>query len=368
VILIGTALEEIFNPRLRTHHLFDPRKMVKVNDPLVSTSEIKGILTVQNLSVDYMADNGLPLHAVDNVSFSLQPGRSVGLVGESGCGKTTVMLALLRLLPESGRITSGQVLFNSTDILKQTEAQMCGIRWTDLSIVFQGAMNALNPVRTVESQIVEALLHHKTVSTKEQARKRTAELLDLVGIAPQRSRQYQHQYSGGMRQRAIIAMALACNPKIIIADEPTTALDVMIQAQIIELLKKLRRELNLSLIMVTHDLGVVSEVCDDVLVMYGGKVAEYASSEIIFNRPEHPYTQRLLQAFPDISNPAATLASIPGTPPQLDALPTGCRFHPRCHLVQSICIETQPQPFALQPNHLMACHVVEAAKGGKVLQ
>lgn len=356
VILIGTALEEIFNPRLRTHHLFDPRKMVQINDS-IPAQETTAVLSVQNLSIDYIAENGTALHAVQDVSFNLQPGRSIGLVGESGCGKTTVMLALMRLLPESGRITGGQVRFNNDNLLNKTEAQMCTIRWADLSIVFQGAMNALNPVRTVESQIIEALLHHKTVATKEQARKRAAELLDLVGIAPQRSTQYQHQYSGGMRQRAVIAMALACNPQIIIADEPTTALDVMIQAQIIALLNKLRKELNLALILVTHDLGVVSEVCDDVLVMYGGKVAEYASAEIIFKRPEHPYTQRLLQAFPDIANPSATLASIPGTPPQLDALPTGCRFHPRCQLVQQICIDSTPQPLLLTTGHYVACHV-----------
>jgi len=307
-----------------------------------SKQESAEILNVQNLSVDYLSEDGIPLHAVEDVSFRLQPGRSIGLVGESGCGKTTVMLALLRLLPEAGRITSGQVLFDGHDLLQNTEAQMCAVRWTDMSIVFQGAMNALNPVRTVESQIMEALLHHKTVATAEQARRRTAELLDLVGIAPQRARQYQHQYSGGMRQRAIIAMALACNPKIIIADEPTTALDVMIQAQIIELLKKLQKELGLALILVTHDLGVVSEVCDDVLVMYGGKVAEYSSTQAIFNQPKHPYTQRLLQAFPDVDNPDAALVSIPGVPPQLDALPGGCRFNPRCHLSQAICLEATP--------------------------
>lgn len=357
VILIGTALEEIVNSRLRTHHLFDPRKMVQIQKQVSVKEEANAILTVQNLSVDYLTEDGVALHAVEDISFSLQPGRSIGLVGESGCGKTTVMLALLRMLPESGRITSGQVWLAGNDLLKNTETQMCAIRWADLSIVFQGAMNALNPVRTVESQIVEALLHHKTVSSKEQARKRAAELLDLVGIAPQRAKQYQHQYSGGMRQRAIIAMALACNPKVIIADEPTTALDVMIQAQIIALLKKLQKELNLALILVTHDLGVVSEVCDDVLVMYGGKVAEYSSSDIIFNQPKHPYTQRLLQAFPDVDNPDAELVSIPGVPPQLDALPTGCRFHPRCQLVQQICFDSQPQLVSLRAGQWVACHV-----------
>lgn len=357
VILVGTALEEIVNPRLSTHHLFNPRRMVQVKEKKPIISNGKALLNVQNLSVSYLTDEGTALQAVDDVSFHLNPGRSLGIVGESGCGKTTVMLALLRLLPEAGRITQGQVYFNGKDLLQNSEAEMCAVRWAELSIVFQGAMNALNPVRTIESQIIEVMRRHKVVRSKREAETRTAELLDLVGIAPERGNQYQHQYSGGMRQRAVIAMALACNPKILIADEPTTALDVMIQAQITELLKKLREELHLTLILVTHDLGVVSELCDDVLVMYGGNMAEYASSDIVYNKPHHPYTIRLLKAFPDIENLDGDLVSIPGVPPRLDELPLGCRFSPRCHLCEDRCFEEHPRLVQIKEGHFIRCHM-----------
>jgi peptide/nickel transport system ATP-binding protein len=240
---------------------------------------------------------------------------------------------------------------------------MSAIRWQGIAMVFQGAMNALNPVRTVESQIVEAIQLHNIVNSSSQARQRSGELLELVGITAQRGKQYPHQFSGGMRQRAMIAMALACNPCILIADEPTTALDVMIQAQIVELLETLQRELSLALVLVTHDLGVVAEMCDDVLVMYGGTVAEYASSDTIFNNPRHPYTQRLLQAFPDIAEPGSMLASIPGNPPRLDDLPPGCRFEPRCHVCEagSVCSQVHPPVVEIEPGHLVACHLVEKA-------
>jgi oligopeptide/dipeptide ABC transporter ATP-binding protein len=315
------------------------------------------MMEVKDLSVTYLTEDNVELHAVEDFSFTLQPGRSLGLVGESGCGKTTAMLALMRLLPEAGRIVSGQVQFDQVDLLRISEAEMCQVRWAKIAMVFQGAMNSLNPVRTVENQIVEALVHHNTVETKRQARQRTAELLELVGIAPERGKQYPHQYSGGMRQRAIIAMALSCNPKILIADEPTTALDVMIQAQITELLKKLQKELDLTLILVTHDLGVVAEVCDDVLVMYAGNVAEYGSSDTIYNAAKHPYTRRLLKAFPDIENLDAELISIPGIPPRLDALPVGCRFSPRCHLCKDRCMREKPRLVEIQDQHYVRCHL-----------
>ncbi|MEJ2707190.1 MAG: ABC transporter ATP-binding protein [Anaerolineales bacterium] len=315
------------------------------------------LLEVKNLSVCYLAEDETALNAVENVNFRLEAGGSLGIVGESGCGKTTIILALLRLLPEVGRIVDGQVLFDNRNLLQLSEEKMCQVRWQDISLVFQGAMNSLNPVRTVESQIVEALLKHKQVKTKRQARQRTAELLNLVGIAPERGKQYPHQYSGGMRQRAIIAMALSCNPKILIADEPTTALDVMIQAQITQLLRQLQQELNLTLILVTHDLGVVAELCEDVLVMYGGKVAEYAPSDTIYNTAKHPYTRRLLKAFPDINNLDAELVSIPGVPPRLDDLPEGCRFNPRCHLCKDYCKREQPRLVELEKHHYIACHM-----------
>jgi len=315
------------------------------------------LLDVRNLSIDYLADDGTALHAVENVSFSLEEGHSLGLVGESGCGKTTVMLGLLRLLPAEGRIVRGRVLFDGQDLLEYSESQMRQTRWRDIAMVFQGAMNALNPVRTVESQIVEVLQLHEAVQS-QAARLRAGALLGLVGIPPHRGRQYPHQYSGGMRQRAVIAMALACNPRVLVADEPTTALDVMIQAQILELLQRLREELDLSVIFVTHDLGLVAEVCDDVLVMYGGTVVEYASSDTVFNAPEHPYTQRLLQAFPDIERPGSPLSSIPGNPPRLDELLLGCRFEPRCHLREDVCAQQSPPLLEIAPGHRLACHVV----------
>jgi peptide/nickel transport system ATP-binding protein len=316
------------------------------------------LLDVRNLSVDYLTDEGAALHAVENVSFHLEEGGSLGIVGESGCGKTTVMMALLRLLPEEGRIVRGQVLYSGRDLLQYSEAEVRQVRWREISMVFQGAMNALNPVRTVESQIMESLRLHTIAQDLRAARERTGELLEMVGIPAQRGRQYPHQYSGGMRQRAVIAMALACVPSIIIADEPTTALDVMVQAQILELLERLRAELALSLIMVTHDLGMVAETCNDMLVMYGGTVAEYASSDAIFNDPQHPYTQRLLEAFPDVEEPGSSLASIPGNPPRLDDLPPGCRFEPRCECQWrgAICMQQAPPLVELEPGHCVACH------------
>jgi oligopeptide/dipeptide ABC transporter ATP-binding protein len=325
------------------------------------------VLEVRDLSVQYLTEDPstgsgqVALQAVEEVSFSLEQGRSLGLVGESGCGKTTIMLSLLRLLPEAGRIVGGQILFDGRDLLQISEREMQAVRWQGISMVFQGAMNALNPVRTVESQIVEALQLHNVASSGKEARQRAGDLLELVGIAAGRGKQYPHQFSGGMRQRAMIAMALACNPRVLIADEPTTALDVMIQAQIIELLEQLQRELNLSLVIVTHDLGVVAEMCDDVLVMYGGTLAEYANSDTIFNNPRHPYTQRLLKAFPDIAEPGSDLASIPGNPPRLDDLPPGCRFEPRCHIAQgaTICTQQHPFPKEIVAGHRVACHFVE---------
>jgi len=334
------------------------------------------ILEVRNLSVDYLTDDpsagsgrrGTALHAVEDVSFDLEQGRSLGLVGESGCGKTTAMLGLLRLLPAEGRIVSGEVRYGarsetgpSVDLLRLSEREMRKYRWSRMSIVFQGAMNALNPVRKVGDQIAEPILLHGAATNKKAASEQVAELLEMVGITPEMARQYPHQYSGGMRQRAMIAMALACSPDILIADEPTTALDVMIQAQILDLLQHLQKKLGLAIILVTHDLGVVAEICDDVLVMYGGKTAEYASVDVTYNEPLHPYTQRLMEAFPDIDHSAlkTSLASIPGHPPPLDALPPGCRFEPRCHCKSDVCAVESPPLVAVKPGHYVACHQVQ---------
>jgi oligopeptide/dipeptide ABC transporter ATP-binding protein len=314
------------------------------------------ILEVKNLCVDYQQKSKTST-ALHNVSFALERGEILGVVGESGCGKTTLMLALLRLLPQAGRISSGQVLYEGKDILPLNDKAMAELRWDEISIVFQGAMNALNPVRTVGDQIAEAIRRHEKLS-KAATRKRVEELLELVGIAQNRRDQYPHQYSGGMRQRAMIAMALACYPKIIIADEPTTALDVMIQAQILELLADLRDKLGLAVIFVTHDLGVVAELCDSVLVLYAGVTAEYADVDTLFNSPQHPYTQRLLAAFPNLENPKA-LESIPGYPPRLDDLPKGCRFAPRCNKAFERCQNELPKLYQVNPWQHSSCFLAQ---------
>jgi oligopeptide/dipeptide ABC transporter ATP-binding protein len=265
----------------------------------------------------------------------------------------------MRLLPANGRITSGTVNFMGTDLLSLSEREMAAVRWKNIAMIFQGAMNALNPVKKVGEQIAEAIIQHNYITQRKAVSDRVAELLDLVGIGPERQHQYPHQYSGGMRQRAMIAMALACNPQIVIADEPTTALDVMIQAQILVLLERLRDKLGLSILFVTHDLGVVAEMCDSVLVMYGGVTAEYAPVDEIYNNPQHPYTRELLRAFPDLSRPTEQLASIPGHPPRLNALPPGCRFAPRCPLAFDRCHVEEPPLYRIENGHWASCHLVE---------
>jgi peptide/nickel transport system ATP-binding protein len=322
------------------------------------------VLEVRNLSINYVVEDELLLRAVENVSFHLAQGQTLGIVGESGCGKTTVMLSLLRLLPDAGRIIQGQVIFDGIDLLGVSESEMRKVRWSKISMVFQGAMNALNPVRTIQSQIAEAISHHDKDIQGQDARIRAGELLELVGIPSEHGRQYPHQYSGGMKQRAMIAMSLACSPEILIADEPTTALDVMIQAQILKLLRQLQADLNLGLILVTHDLGLVAEMCDSILVMYSGMVAEYGSCDKIFNEPQHIYTQGLLKAFPDVKNPDAELASIPGIPPRLDNLPIGCRFEPRCTYSWNLCCEQQPPLIETEAGHFSACHLLSRNSQG----
>ena len=260
------------------------------------------LLRVRHLSTDFITQDKQVMHALDDVSFDVRPGETLGLVGESGCGKTTTMLSLMRLLPAAGRITSGEAIYDGVDLLSLSESQMRKYRWKEMAMVFQSAMNALNPVRTVGDQIAEAILLHGLMD-RQAAERRVEQLLDLVGIARSRKEQYPHQYSGGMRQRAMIAMALACQPRLLFADEPTTALDVMIQAQVLALLKDIQADLGLAVVLVTHDLGVVAEMCDTVAIMYCGKVAEYGSSDRIYNSPQHPYTQRLLEAFPDLNRP-----------------------------------------------------------------
>lgn len=314
-------------------------------------------LDVRGLTVEFQNADGPALRAVDGVTFTLARGEALGVVGESGCGKTTAMLAMLRLLPPAGRIVGGEVHIDGVDLLSLSREELRARRWDDLAVIFQGAMNALNPVRTIGEQIREAIVAHKPVS-RQEADERVGRLLDMVGIPAERAVQYPHQYSGGMRQRAMIAMALACEPELLIADEPTTALDVMIQAQILDLLDRLRRDLELGLIVVTHDLAVVAETCQSVLVMYGGRIAEHGPVDAVFNNPRHPYTQRLLAAFPDIARRDAGFTGISGAPPRLSALPTGCRFHPRCALATERCRAENPAPHLVGPEHVAACHYV----------
>lgn len=363
--LLGHGLEQVLNPRLESHHLMVGRQAVQseaggTSEEKKSRKDAPVLLDVRNLSVQFV-NNGTVAQAVQNVSFQLHEGEMMGLVGESGCGKTTLIMALNRLLPASGQISNGRIYFHGKDLAAASEEELADVRWSGVSIVFQGAMNALNPVRTVGDQIKEAIVKHIPTMPPGQLEERVIELLDLVGIAAEHKDHFPHQYSGGMRQRAMIAMALSCNPQVVIADEPTTALDVMIQAQILELLDSLRRKLGLAVIFVTHDLGVVAEMCDSVLVMYGGVTAEYADVDTIYNAPRHPYTQELLKAFPDLSQPEKRLVSIPGYPPKLDALPAGCRFAPRCPLAFERCMVAIPKLHELDNGHLASCHLVEGS-------
>jgi len=319
------------------------------------------ILSVRHLNTEFILPEGKVARALEDVSFDVHPGQTIGLVGESGCGKTTTLMSVMRLLPSNGRITNGSIVFKNNNLLSLPERQMRGYRWKEMAIIFQSAMNALNPVITVGDQICEPILLHKLMEP-EEANARVDELLDLVGIPHSRRNQYPHQYSGGMRQRAMIAMALACKPSLLFADEPTTALDVMVQAQVLELLKEIQQRLKLAIVLVTHDLGVVAEVCDTVVVMYGGKVAEYGSADDIYNRPKHPYTQRLLASFPDLNRPGDTLASIPGTPPRLTQLPPGCRFEPRCHVKIEKCAQFTPPLPETEPAHYASCHLCQGTE------
>ncbi|MEP6469008.1 MAG: dipeptide/oligopeptide/nickel ABC transporter permease/ATP-binding protein [Chloroflexota bacterium] len=365
--LLGTALEEALNPRLKRHHLERDRSGSRPVPELDGAGSLvlppprpanAPLLSVRDLVVEFDSPSG-PLRAVDGVSFDMRRGETIGLVGESGSGKTTTVLAMLRLLPPGGRVVSGQVMFDGEDLMGLDARKLRAVRWSRLAIVFQGAMNALNPVRTVGDQVAEAIRTHEPSAGRRAAITRAEELLERVGIPRQRARDYPHTYSGGMRQRAMIALALACSPDIVVADEPTTALDVMIQAQILELLAGLSSELGMATIMVTHDLGVVGQRCDRVLVMYGGIIAEEAEAFRLYAHPQHPYTQQLLASFPDLSHPERKLAGIAGIPPRLDDMPPGCPFAPRCPHVFDRCRVERPPAYDLSHGRRAACFLVE---------
>ncbi|HEY6068884.1 MAG TPA: ABC transporter ATP-binding protein [Gaiellaceae bacterium] len=317
-----------------------------------------GLLRTEDLHVWFDLPRGGMLHAVQGVSLRLDPGERLGLVGESGCGKTTTALALMGLLPPSASV-AGQVVLSGEDILAGAEETMRPHRWVDVAMVFQGAMNAFNPVKTVGSQIVEALELHGR-ATGRDARIRTGELLASVGIPKDRAERYPHEFSGGMRQRAAIAMALACEPSVLIADEPTTALDVMVQAQILELLDALCRDFGLALLLVTHDLPVVAQLCDRAAVMYAGELVEQGSVDELFHEPRHPYTRLLFAATADLHGNGLPV-SIPGAPPRLDREIDGCPFQPRCDRAFSRCDHDRPLLREIAPAHAAACHLNDVA-------
>jgi len=311
------------------------------------------LLDVEDLRIEFSTQAGT-VRAVEGVSFSLEEGKALGLAGESGCGKTTTALSLMRLLPYNGKIVGGSIKFRGRDLVKSSETMMRKIRWKDISIVFQGAMNSLNPVQRVGKQIAEPILLHEDVE-EGAAMERVGDLLELVGIPRKRLSEYPHEFSGGMRQRVMIAMALACNPKLVIADEPVTALDVMIQAQILELLERLRKELNLSMILISHDLSVIADTCEQVVIMYGGKIAEAGATTEIFTDPKHPYTQGLVAAFPDIRGGRVMPEAIHGNVPRLISPPKGCVFHPRCKFAFDRCSRAEPALSTLGSQRRVAC-------------
>jgi peptide/nickel transport system ATP-binding protein len=313
------------------------------------------LLEVKNLKTYFHIKAGV-VKAVDGVSFTLDEGKAIGLVGESGCGKTTTALSIMKLLPPEGRIEGGEILFDGVNLVNESDEEIRKKRWKDISLIFQGAMNAFNPVIRVGDQIIEAIRTHEDVSY-EEARKRAGELFELVEIKKDLIDRYPHEFSGGMKQRAMIAMALACNPKLVIGDEPTTALDVMIQAQILDLLERLRKEMKMSMILITHDLSVMAETCDYVAVMYAGKIMEIGKVEKVLENPLHPYTDKLIKAFPDIHGEKVMVESIPGVPPNLIDPPSGCRFHDRCHCAMEICKIKEPEIIQIEDDHKVACHL-----------
>ncbi len=299
------------------------------------------VLDVEGLRTYYTTLRG-DVKAVDGISFNVEKGEALGIAGESGCGKTTLALSLLRLLPSGGKIVAGTVVFDGTSLGGLTDEGIRKIRWKGISLVFQGAMNALNPVFKIGDQIVEAIKTHEPRTSNREAWKRAGDLLELVGIERGRATNYPHEFSGGMKQRALIAMALALNPQMLIADEPGTALDVIVQAQVLKLMRELKSKLDLGMILISHDLSILAETSDKLAIMYAGKFVEYGDVKEVFREPLHPYTQGLLGAFPRIQGAKQKLLSVPGSPPDLLSPPTGCRFHPRCPYAMEICKQEEP--------------------------
>jgi len=313
------------------------------------------ILEVKNLTMDYRTKEGV-VSAISDVSFEIRKGSSLGLVGESGCGKTSVALTLLQLQATNAEITEGEILLGGVNLLGLSEDEMRKRRWKDIAMVFQGAMNAWNPVYRVGDQIREALdLHWPEPLTSDQSRERIAELFGIVGLPPEDMDRYPHEFSGGMRQRAMIAMALSCNPQLIIADEPTTALDVIVQDQILKELNAIQTDLDMSMIYISHDIAVIAQVTRNTGVMYAGKMVEYGTTEDIFATPRHPYAWLLLSSTPSITGPRRKLAPLVGEPPDLMVPPPGCRFHPRCPFAIDQCSTEEPAMEDVGDGHMVAC-------------
>lgn len=311
-------------------------------------------LSVKNLVVEYTTE-GQVIHAVNGVSFDLGRGRTLGLVGETGAGKTSIAKAILRILPNPpGRIRGGEVILDGENLLSIPEQAMRKVRGRKVSMIFQDPMTALNPIMRIGDQIAEVVQLHNSVGKREAA-ERAVKMLEMVGIPGERYAEYPHQFSGGMKQRVVIAMALACSPELLLADEPTTALDVTIQAQVLEMINKLKRELNTAMLMITHNLGVVAEVCDDIAIIYAGEIIESGSKEAIFDHPSHPYTLGLFGAVPHLDDDAERLNPIAGLPPDPSHLPQGCHFHPRCPHAIARCSAEKVLLHEVAPGHFSRC-------------
>jgi peptide/nickel transport system ATP-binding protein len=314
----------------------------------------KQLLTVEDLTVEYWTRRG-KVRAVDSVSFSLGKAETLGVVGESGSGKSTLGLSLIRLVPPPGRIVKGHVWLEGKDLLELRESEMRNVRGRKIAFIFQDPMTSLNPVKKVGAHFVELIRTHEPKISEEEALKRAEKLLNDVGIQPERINDYPHQLSGGMRQRVMIALAITLNPYIVVADEPTTALDVIVQAKILDLLKDVQNAYAMTLILITHDLSIALERCDKILVMYAGHMVEHANIKDIYNNPQHPYTRGLLRSIPNIELAEQKLEAIQGSPPDLLNLPKGCRFWPRCSNAMEKCRETEPQLIETEPNHFVRC-------------
>ena len=325
------------------------------------------LLQVKNLKTHFFTDAGV-VKAVDGVDLEIHKGETLGVVGESGSGKSITAMSIMRLIPEPpGKIVSGEIIFNGKDLVKASEREMMKIRGNDIAMIFQDPMTSLNPVLTVGEQIMEAIVLHQKVGQSD-AKKKAIEMLKKVGIPESETRvnNYPHQFSGGMRQRVMIAMALSCNPKLLIADEPTTALDVTIQAQILSLMNKLKDDFGTAIMLITHDLGVVAELCQKVLVMYAGNTVEYTDSRALFATPKHPYTWGLLGSLPKLDeSEKQRLEPIEGQPPDLRHLPQGCNFAPRCKHKLPICEQQKPILRELEPGHMVSCFLYEVEERGE---